>query len=125
MSYTKFRKVKAEEFNGKFVGEFVGELIGDVVGPMVGAVSVSKADSYELSKEEKLPYIGITMTAASKTLTLGLAKGQIAFVMNEGGTNAVTVKNVSGDSGTSLAAGKIAIVIASETANETKVVVLN
>lgn len=55
----------------------------------------------------------------------GLKDGQTALVTNIGGTNAVTVKNVSGDTGTSVAAGKCAIVIASTTADGSKVYVLN
>ena len=47
------------------------------------------------------------------------------FVANIGGTNAVTVKAISGDTGTSVAAGKVAIVIASSTANASKIYVLN
>ena len=107
--YTKFTKVEAEVFKGG----------------VAGAVQLSKAADYALSAGEKNAYIGVTLTAASKTVTLGLADGQIAFVANEGGTNAFTVKNVSGDSGTSLAAGKVALVVASTTANSTKVTVLN
>lgn len=76
---------------------------------LIGAVSLSKSDSYALADGEKKVYIGITMSAASKVLTLGLAEGQIAFVKNEGATNAVTVKNNSGDTGVSLAAGKIGL----------------
>ena len=47
------------------------------------------------------------------------------FVANIGGTNAVTVKAISGDTGTSVGAGKVAIVIASTTANASKIYVLN
>ena len=87
-------------------------------------VSLSKAADYALTDAEKTAYVGITMTAASKTLTLGLRNGDVAFVVNEGGTNAVTVKNVSGDTGTSLGAGKAMVICASETADGSKVTIL-
>lgn len=89
------------------------------------SASVSMSDSYALTADEKRSFIAFTCSAASKVLTLGLANGQGAIVINTGGTNAVTVKNVSGDTGTSVAAGKCALVIASATANGSTVAVLN
>ena len=115
--YTRFGRVAADEFKGP--------VTGNVTGGMMGAVQLSKGADYALSAAEKKFYVGVTLTAASKTDTLGLAGGQIALVANEGGTNAFTLKNVSGDSGTSLAAGKVALVVASATANASKVTVLN
>ena len=47
------------------------------------------------------------------------------IVANIGGTNAVTVKAITGDTGTSVAAGKVALVIGSATANASKIYVLN
>lgn len=105
--YTRFTNVAAEAFLGALKG-----------------VSISKSANYSLTEEEKTAYIGITATAASKTLTLGLKDGDVALVVNEGGTNAVTVKNVSGDSGTSLGTGKAMLICASTTANGSKVTIL-
>lgn len=104
--------------------EVTGEIKG-LVKNVLAAVALSKAADYTLKDDEKVPYIGITMTAASKTVTLGLPDSTVAIVVNEGGTNAFTLKNVSGDSGTSLAAGKLAIIKASKTANGSKVYILN
>lgn len=87
--------------------------------------NLSISDSYELKEEERRPFINFVCSAASKTLTLGLSDGETAIVTNIGGTNAVTVKNISGDTGTSVAAGKCAIVIGSTTADASKVYVLN
>ena len=87
-------------------------------------VSLSKAADYALTKAEKTAYVGITMTAASKTLTLGLKDGDVMFLVNEGNTNAVTIKNVSGDTGTSLGAGKAAVIVASTTADGSKVTII-
>lgn len=115
--YTHFTKVSADEFKGN--------VTGNLTGTAIAATGISKAADYTLAEGEKKLYIGVTLTAASKTVTLGLANGQVAIVANEGGTNAFTVKNVSGDSGASLAAGKVALVVASTTANSTKVTVLN
>ena len=47
------------------------------------------------------------------------------IVTNIGGTNAVTVKAISGDTGTSVAAGKCAICIGVAGANNSKIYVLN
>lgn len=104
--------------------EVTGELKGTLKSPL-GAVALSKAADYTLADDEKVPYIGITLTAASKTVTLGLPNGTAAIVVNEGGANAFTLKNVSGDSGTSIAAGKAYLVRASTTANGSKLTLLN
>lgn len=117
--YTRFTnleatgELKAPKITAK---SFVGALTG---------ISISKAANYSLTDAEKVFYIGITLTSASKTVTLGLADGQVAVVVNEGGTNAFTLKNVSGDSGTSVAAGKAYLVRASTTANGSKLTLLN
>lgn len=89
------------------------------------ATVLTKDANYELADSEKTSFIAITASAASKTITLGLLESECAFVANVGGTNAFTLKNVSGDSGTSVAAGKVALVIASKTANSSKIYVLN
>ena len=90
---------------------------------METAISVS--DSYKLTAEEHRPFINIVVSAASKTITLDLPAGATAIVTNVGGTNAFTLKNVAGDTGTSLAAGKVALVVASQTADASTVKVLN
>lgn len=100
------------------------EVTGAMVGPKAPAVSAGA--NYELTEAEKgCTVLAVEFTAASKVLTLGLAERQAMIVANVGASNAVTVKNVAGDTGTSLAAGKVALVIASETADGTKVYVLN
>lgn len=108
--YTRFTKVEADVLKGGIAGK----------------TTLSKAADYTLSAAEAaVPVIGITMTAASKSAVLGLNDGQVAIVINEGATNAFTAKNLSGDTGTSIAAGKVALVIGSETANGTAAYVLN
>ena len=114
------------EFEAK--GGIKGNVTGDVTGALTGtlkATAISKADSYALTASEKTTYIGATFTAASKTLTLGLPTGAACIVVNEGGTNAFTLKNVSGDSGTSIAVGKAYVVRASQTANGSVLTLLN
>jgi hypothetical protein len=64
------------------------------------------------------------MSVASKVLTLGLAAGQAMIVYNAG-SETLTVKNVSGDTGTSLATTKAVLVIGSATANASIVIALN
>ena len=97
------------------------------IGATVAKVlSVTKAVDYALaSSEKKNRLIKTTMSAASKTLTLGLPEGQEIIVKNAGATNAFTVKNVSGDTGTSLAVGKSLLIFASETADASTVIELD
>ena len=86
---------------------------------------IEKADSYTLGEDEKKPFVSVSMSAASKSLTLGLEVGDVMIVSNIGGSNAVTVKALDGDSGTSVAAGKVALCIGQATANASKIYVLN
>jgi len=112
MKYTKFTGLQADQ----------------VKAGVAGAVTLSKGANYSLTAAEKAaPAVLCTMTAASKVLTLGLANGQMMVVVNAGGTNAFTVKNVSGDTGTSLAANasKALLIIGSSTANASTVIALN
>lgn len=82
---------------------------------------VTIAKDTELADAHKRPFLGVVASAASKTLTLGLDDGDMMLLVNEGGTNAFTVKNVEGDTGTSIAKGVVALVIASKTADATVV----
>ena len=116
--FTRFTNVEA-------TGELKASTLKGTFAGLLDSTTLSKSADYSLADAEKKPYIGITLSAASKTVTLGLETGQVAIVVNEGGSNAFTLKNVSGDSGTSLAAGKLAVVKASKTANASKVYVLN
>lgn len=108
MDYTRFTKVAAEIFKG-----------------LMGAVKVSQGANYTLASAEKVGVIALEATAASKTFTLDLPDGTAAFVANVGASNAFTLKNVSGDSGTSIATGKLYLVIASQTANASKLILCN
>ena len=89
------------------------------------SVSLDMEDDAKLTAEQKVPFVAFSCSAASKALTLALDPGDCMIVANIGGTNAVTVKAITGDTGTSVAAGKVAIVIASGTANASKIYVLN
>ena len=89
------------------------------------SVSLSLEDDAKLTAEQKVPFVAFSCSAASKALTLALEDGDCMIVANIGGTNAVTVKAITGDTGTSVSAGKVAIVIASSTANASKIYVLN
>ena len=103
---------------------FPNGVSSDFFRGVLRGVSLSKAADYALTEAEKTAYVGIIMTAASKTLTLDLKDGDVMFLVNEGSTNAVTIKNVSGDTGTSLGAGKAAVIVASSTADGSKVTIL-
>ena len=99
---------------------------GGVSGALTGCVKLSKAADYTLTADERsTAAVCAELTAASKALTLGIAEGQVLFVVNTGSTNAFTLKGRTGDTGTSLGAGKAALVIGSETADATKIYVLN
>ena len=86
---------------------------------------VSTAVDYELKADEKGLFLAVEATAASKTLTLGLEDGDQMIVTNIGGTNAITIKNVADDTGTSVAKGKAYLVIASTTADGSTLIALN
>ena len=79
------------------------------------------SDDYTLTEEQKDLYLLATATAASKTLTLGLEDGQPMTVINNGATNAFTLKNLDGDDGVSVAPGDKVEVIGSTTVNGTKI----
>lgn len=81
---------------------------------------ISVAVDTKLADAHKRPFLGVALTAASKTVTLDLEDGDMMVLVNEG-SNAFTVKNVSGDTGTSVAAGQVVLVIASTTADATAV----
>lgn len=89
------------------------------------SVSLAMEDDAALEDEQKVPFVAFSCSAASKSLVLGVAPGDFMLVANIGGTNAVTVKAITGDTGTSVAAGKVALVIGSGTANASKIYVLN
>ena len=89
------------------------------------AANITSAVDYTLAADEKKPFVACTFSAASKALTLGLLPGEQMIVSNIGGSNAVTVKAIAGDTGTSVAAGKVALCIGSATANASKIYVLN
>ena len=79
-----------------------------------------------LTDKQKDLFLRVSASAASKVLTLGLDDGQFMLIANVGGSNAISLKNVSGDTGTSLAAGKVALVTGgSSTADTYKAYVLN
>ena len=126
MNYTVFTNVKAQSFKGDVVGALTGDVAGALTGGVKGATLISKSADYALSAAEKNTlFVGCTMSAASKVLTLGLAAGQVAFIHNTGGTNAFTVKNVSGDTGTALDSGKTLLMVGSASTNGSTVVALN
>lgn len=93
----------------------------------IGVLAIQEADSYALSADDKLKeLIKCEMTAGSKVLTLGIAENQVVIVKNVGATNAFTVKNIAGDTGTSLAATKSIMLIAgTSTANTNTVIALD
>lgn len=93
--------------------------------PAEFATNISISDDYALKTEEKDLFLSFTCSAASKSIVLGVEEGQFMIVANIGGSNAVTVKAITGDTGTSVAAGKVALVIGSATANGSKIYVLN
>ena len=59
-----------------------------------------------------------------ETITIGGAEQETHFIVNST-AGAITVKNVTTDSGNALAAGKVALMICSQTKNVTKFYVLN
>ena len=124
MKYTKLTNLEVGDLKASTI---TGTLASTFKGPLNGTVKVAKADSYSLTAAEKNNIVFLaSMSDASKVLTLGLPEGQLVFVINTGGTNAISVKNVSGDTGTSVAAGKAILLVAgSSTADTNTVIALN
>ena len=116
METTNFTHLRADNIGGNAA---LGSL-------KVGTIALTKSDSYALAEAEKSNvYIGCTMSAASKVLTLGLPAGQLAVVKNTGAANAFTVKNATDDTGTSLAAGKSLLIVAGATKDTSVVIALD
>ena len=124
--YTNFTKVHADEFNGPLVGNAeTANSAASLTGSVVSINTISKDADYELVAAEKAKFFtSITMTAASKTLTLGLVAGQSMIVYNAG-SETLTVKNVADDTGTSLAKTKAILIVGSDTADASIVIALN
>lgn len=89
------------------------------------STDLSIEDDATLAADQKTPFVTFACSAASKSLVLDVAPGDCMIVANIGASNAVTVKAITGDTGTSVAAGKVALVIGSGTANASKIYVLN
>lgn len=88
--------------------------------------TIEMEDDTVLTDEQKDLFIAFSCSAASKVLTLGLDAGQHAILTNTGASNAVTVKNIAGDTGVSVGAGKVALAIGgTSTANTEIIKVLN
>ena len=102
-----------------------GNVAGMLTGGVIGMATIEKAVDYALTADEKAKIVvSGKMTAENKTLTLGLAAGQVAFVYNHG-TNTFTVKNVATDTGTSLATTKLLLVVGHATKDTSTVIALN
>lgn len=97
-----------------------------VFGGIIGANTViEKGANYTLSDTERANiFISLKATGASKTFTLGLDEGQIAFVYNHG-AETFTLKNVADDTGNEVATTKLVLVIGSQTAKKSTVIALN
>ena len=122
---TTILKVTESGIEANVTGNVIGNVAGMLTGGAIGMATIEKAVDYALVAAEKANLvISAKMTAEGKTLTLGLAAGQVAFVYNHG-TNTLTVKNVAGDNGTSLATTKLLLVVGHGTANTSTVIALN
>lgn len=122
---TTILKVTESGIEANVTGDVTGNVAGMLTGGAIGMATIEKAVDYALVAAEKANLvISAKMTAEGKTLTLGLAAGQVAFVYNHG-TETYTVKNVAGDTGTSLATTKLLLVVGSATKDTSTVIALN
>lgn len=126
--YTNFTNLHAKIINGdSIIGPLTGKAsdASKLSGSVISMNTISKAVDYSLSTVEIAKLItSITMTAASKVLTLGLAEGQAMIIYNAG-AETVTVKNIATDTGTSLATTKAILVIGSATKDTSIIIALN
>jgi hypothetical protein len=119
-------KITESGIEANVTGNVTGNVAGMLTGGIVGGAALTKADNYALGAADKAKVaLSIILSAGSKTITAGLAAGQVMFIHNAGDTNAFTLKNVSGDTGTEIAAGKIVLIIGSATANASTIIALN
>ena len=96
---------------------------GWLLGDFSAAVSVE--EDIELKDGDKKPCIIVTPVNADCTLTLGLEAGDVALIyVTEDDAAGITIKNVEDDTGTELAAGDVVMVVASQTADATKVITI-
>jgi len=122
---TTVLKITESGIEGNLTGDVTGNVIGSQTGAVLGSKVIEKAADYALVAAEKANLVfSLKATAGSKTFTLGLAAGQVAFVYNHG-TESYTVKNVAGDTGTVLATTKLLLIVGSATANASTVIELN
>lgn len=91
---------------------------------LLGASTITLSDNMTLQEQDRAFVLVVNATAASKTLTLDLPNGACCIVVNDSDDNTFTLKNDSGDTGTSVASGGVYLVKASQTANGTMVVQL-
>lgn len=91
---------------------------------LLGASTITLSDNMTLQEQDRAFVLLVDATAASKTLTLDLPDGACCIVFN-GGSNTFTLKNVSGDTGTSVASGGVYLVKASREANSSVIIQLN
>lgn len=129
--YTNFTKVYATEVRGaSIVGPVTGNAdtatsAAKLTGSIISANTLSKSDNYALTASEIAKvFTSITQSGDNKTLTLGLAAGQ-AMIVHNAGAKTITIKNVSGDTGTSLATTKAILVVGSATQDASIVIALN
>lgn len=87
---------------------------------LLGASVITLSDNMTLAEQDRAFVLVVNATASGKTLTLGLPDGACCIVIN-GGSNTFTLKNVSGDTGTSVASAGIYLVKASQEANASRV----
>lgn len=121
--HTNFTKLYAEEIVGDVISGAIG---GQIDAAALRAVIIEEDDSFVLDNDHKSNlFVGIDMDAASKTVELDLNANQLLIVYNAGGTNAFTVKNITADTGTSLAKGKALLVVGSKTKDESIVIAIN
>lgn len=88
-----------------------------------GASYVYSADSLTLAEKDRAFVVFCDITAASKTVTLDLPELACCIVANVG-SKTFSLKNVSGDTGTSVTAGKTFMIVASQTADRSSIVKL-
>lgn len=89
---------------------------------LLGASTITLSDNMTLQEKDRAFVLFVIATASSKTLTLDLPEDACCIV--KGASNTFTLKNVSGDTGTSVASGGVYLVKASQEANSSGIIAL-
>lgn len=125
MDFTRFTNVSVA--GTLHAGESVADKLsaGQIFGTQkCSRISIAQ-QSYTATEENRMALVISASSASTAALVLGGSDADVFLFCNTNAEDAITVKNLETDSGTSVAAGKTALILCSDVANQTKIIVLD